>query len=135
MHLLHFRHIITDAVSFTSEKCSMLVFFRKVILMSDFDYNSDEFEHNIDDPDPVVESSEGYEDLETPTNITPPPQQTIDISAENENNNSQNEEANVNDTADDESDSDKDGLVFSSFSSTGRHQNNHFSNNINNCYQ
>ena len=42
----------------------MLVCFRKVILMSDFDYNSDEFEHNIDDPNPVVESSEGYKDLE-----------------------------------------------------------------------
>ena len=104
--------------------------------MSDFDYNSDEFEHNIDDPDLVVGSSEVYDDLETPMNITPPPPpQTIDISAENENNNSQNEEANVNDTADDESDSDKDGFVFSSFSRTGRHQNSHFSNNINNCYQ
>ena len=54
-------------------------FFRKVILMSDFDYNSDEFEHNIDDPDPVLESSEGYEHLETLMNITPPPPQTIDI--------------------------------------------------------
>ena len=98
-------------------------------------YNSDEFEHNIDDPDPVVESSEGYEDLETPMNIPPPPQQTIDLSAENEINNSQNEEANVNDTADDKSDGDEDGLVFSSFSSTGRHQNSNFSNNINIRYQ
>ena len=83
-------------------------------MMSDFDYDSEEFEINIDDPDPVVESSEGYEDLETPMNITPPPPppQTIDIGAEDENNNMQNEEANVNDTADDESDSDEDGLVL-----------------------
>ena len=41
----------------------MLVFFRKGIMMSDFDYDSDEFEINIDDPDLVVESSKGYEDL------------------------------------------------------------------------
>ena len=104
-------------------------------MMSDFDYDLDEFEINIDDPDLVVESSKGYEDLQTPMNIIPTPPKTIDVSAENENNNSQKEEDNVNDTADDESDGDEDGLVFSSFSSTGRHQNSNFSNNINIRYQ
>ena len=99
-------------------------------MMSDFDYDSDEFEINIDDPDLVVESSKGYEDLQTPMNIIPTPPKTIDVSAENENNKSQKEEDNVNDTADYESD--EDGLVFSS---TGRHQNSNFSNNINIRYQ
>ena len=75
--------------------------------MSDFDYDSDEFEINIDDPDLVVESSKGYEDLQTPMNIIPTPPKTIDVSAENENNNLQKEEDNVNDTADDESDGTK----------------------------
>ena len=84
-------------------------------MMSDFDYDSDEFEINIDDPDLVVESSKGYEDLQTPMNIIPTPPKTIDVSAENENNNSQKEEDNVNDTANDESDGDEDGLVFLAF--------------------
>ena len=35
-------------------------------MMNDIDYDSDEFEINIDDPYPVVESSEGYEEFETP---------------------------------------------------------------------
>ena len=52
-------------------------------MMSDFDYDSDEFEINIDDPDLVVESSKGYEDLQTPMNIIPTPPKTIDVSAEN----------------------------------------------------